>query len=60
MMIMKYTLQKVNELFDVLYSHGIFLPGQEAVRAGTAAYLVCDSLTHVNDFMDNFGGSLQK
>ena len=43
MLIMKYTLQKTNELFDVLYGHGCFLPSNEFVRAGSAALLVCES-----------------
>ena len=40
---MKYTIQKANELFDILYGHGIFLPPDAAVKAGSAAFNVCDS-----------------
>jgi hypothetical protein len=47
---MKYTIQKANELFDVLYGHGIFLPPQEAVRGGKAAFLVCESFMHLIAF----------
>ena len=46
---MKYTIQKANELFDVLYGHGIFLPPQ-AVRGGKAAFLVCESFMHLIAF----------
>lgn len=42
MAVMKFTVQKSNELFDVLYGNGIFLPPGEAVRGGSAALLVCE------------------
>ena len=36
MEIMKYTIQRGNEMFDVLYSHGVFLTPEAALRAGAA------------------------
>ena len=44
MAVMKFTAQKSNELFDVLYGNGIFLPPGESVRGGSAAVLVCEPL----------------
>lgn len=47
MAIMRYTIHKANELFDILYGHGIFIPPREALRAGSAALVVCDSFMHL-------------
>jgi len=43
MLIMKYTIQKGNQLFDILYSHGVFLPPGDAVKAGAAAVLLSET-----------------
>lgn len=47
MAVMKFTVQKSNELFDVLYGNGIFLPPGEAVRGGSAALLVCEPFMRI-------------
>ncbi len=45
---MRYTISCANAFFDILYSHGIFLPANDALKASTAAIRVCASrLTYV-------------
>lgn len=41
MRIMKYMVQSGNWLFDILYSHGIFLPPDAALKAGKATLNLC-------------------
>ena len=38
---MRYTIQCVNMLFDILYSNGIFLPANDALQAQECAMRVC-------------------
>ena len=48
MALMKFTMQKGNELFDVIYGNDIFLPPGDAVRGGSAAILLCGPSTQMD------------
>ena len=39
--IMRYTISQVNFFFDILYSHGVFLPQSASQVAKTAAFEIC-------------------
>lgn len=38
---MRYTLCSVNRVFDIIYSHGVFIPANEASKAASAGYALC-------------------
>ena len=42
---MKFSVTRVNTLFDVLYAHGVFLPPEDAAKARKAGCDFCDPRT---------------